>query len=253
MGWFIFGVLSLIGAGVTFFMGRGEKAKSTAMAVADTHTAQELNEIHSRVVGTLDADALAEQCEITGVIECDTPLTAPLSKKTCVAYNHTISREYEEEVTETDSDGKRKTSTRRGSETVESNNRRVKFWVRDSSGQTLVDPEGAAIDLRNSGERFETADDDERGSKRRRTLGYRTTESILSVGSPVYVLGCAVDFQGQPMMSHHPRDKTQKFIISWKSEQELVGAAESGSRNLQITTYVLVGLGMLLIVLGFIF
>lgn len=252
MVWFIIGIICLAIAGGLWYASQGQAAKSTAMAVADTHTAQELHAIHERIVGSIGGDAFAEQCEVTGVIECETPLSAPLSGTPCVAYEYKVIREYEEEETERDEEGNAETKVTRGSETVESNDQHVQFWVKDNTGRVLVDPTDADIDMKRTGERFDE-DEDRSWHAQRRTLGYRKTEQALAMGSQVYVLGCAVDFQGQPLMKRHPQDKNAKFLISWKTEQELVSAAESGSRNYQIASYVVGGLGLLLIVLGFVF
>ncbi len=244
------GILLVIGV-ILFFVGQGQKAKGTAMAVADTHTAQLLKEMHGRIAGSVGAEAFQEHCEVKGIIECDHPLTAPLSQTSCVTYKHVVEREYEEEVVETDEEGKRETKVQRGSERVESHDKRVRFWVRDETGRTLVDPNGADMDLKKTGERYDEEQDTSRG--KRRTLGYSHTEHALPVGLAVYVLGCAVDFQGEPMMSRHPGDSKAKFLISWKTEQELAQSAESGQRHLQFAAAVVSGLGALLLVGGFLF
>jgi hypothetical protein len=252
MVWFIIGIICLAIAGGLWYASQGQAAKSTAMAVADTHTAQELQAIHERIVGSIGSDAFAEQCEVKGIIECDSPLSAPLSETPCVAYVYKVIREYEEEVTERDEEGNEEIKVKSGSETMETNDQRVQFWVRDETGRILVDPTNADIDMKKTGERFDD-EDDQSWQVNRRTVGYRKTEQALAVGNQVYVLGCATDVQGQPTMQRHPQDKSARFLISWKTEQELMSAAESGSRNYQIASYVLGGLGLLLIVLGFVF
>jgi hypothetical protein len=67
-------------------------------------------------------------------------------------------------------------------------------------------------------------------SARTRTLGHRHQEQLLAVGTPVYILGCVVDGQGQPMIARSPKDRKQKFIISRRSERELASAAASAAR-----------------------
>src|SRR5262245_36022557 len=116
----IFGILLLIVAASCYFIARSQSGKLQAMNATDTYSAQELRALHSQITSSLGADALAQACELEGVIECDTPLTTLLSRTACVAYTRTVTREYEEDVTETDQDGKTQTYTRRGGETVES-------------------------------------------------------------------------------------------------------------------------------------
>lgn len=248
MEFIIFGAIALVIAGILVFVARGQQHKLTTMSAAETYTAELLGELHQRIVSSLGSEALQQQCEVTGTIECEKPLKAPLSGIKCVAYTHTVTREYEEEVTETDKDGKRETRTQRGSETVESQDHRVNFWVRDATGRTLVDPTDAELDLPSTDERFEDADDTRR--RGRRTLGYQYREHALAVGKQVYVLGYAVDAQGQPCIARHPAKSNAKYLISWRSERELTRSAESGQRMANIAAIVSGVAGVVLIVIG---
>ncbi|MFL5801115.1 MAG: E3 ubiquitin ligase family protein [Roseiflexaceae bacterium] len=245
---FIVGILLLIAAAVCFFIARSQSGKLQAMNATDTYSAQLLHDLHAQVTSSLGADALAQPCEVEGVIECDAPLTTSLSRTVCVAYTRTVTREYEEDITETDSQGKTQTRTQRGSETVESEERHTNFWVRDATGRTQVDPEGADLDLVETSNHYDPAASPGRG--RARTLGQRSVEQALPIGTRVYVLGCAVDQQGQPTIARSPRDPKARFIISRKSERELAQSAASWSRNLY---YAAVGsgvVGLVLLVIG---
>jgi hypothetical protein len=245
---FVGGILLLIVAVVCYFIARSQAGKLRAMNAADTYTAQMLIDLHGRITGSLGAEALAQPCEVEGVIESDAPLLAPLSKTACVAYTYSVSREYEEDVTSTDSEGKTSTQTQRSSETLESEDRRANFWVRDATGRALVVPESADLDLVETANRFEAASTP--GYGRRRDLGRRSVERTLAVGTQIYILGCAVDHHGQPAIGRSPRDSKARFMISRRGERELAQSAASWSRNLY---YVAAGtgvVGLLLIVLG---
>jgi hypothetical protein len=245
-----FGILFLGIAGGLFYAARNQKGKATSMAATETSTAQLLGDIHKNIVETLDAESLNERCEVKGVVECDAPLTAPLSDKPCVAYKKLVTRQYEEEVTETDSDGKQETKTQRGHETVESNDQRVNFWVRDETGRIMVDPTDAELDMQQTDERYDDERDSAWSTNRRRTLGHTTTEHALEVGTEVYILGFLVDVQGQPAITR-PRTGKERFLISWRREEELSQAAEGSSRNFEIGAYVCAGLGVVLLIMGF--
>jgi hypothetical protein len=242
------GILLLIVAVVCYFIARSQAGKLRAMNAADTYTAQMLSELHARVTASLGAEALAQPCEVEGVIESDAPLIAPLSKTACVAYTYAVTREYEEDVTATDSEGKTTTQTERRSEQLESEDRRANFWVRDATGRTLVAPESADLDLLETSNRFEAAPTPV--YSRRRDLGRRSVEQALAVGTQVYVLGCAIDHQGQPAIGRSPKDTKARFMVSRRSERELSQSAASWSRNLY---YVAAGsgvTGLALLVLG---
>jgi hypothetical protein len=243
-----FGILFIVIAIGCFFAARGQSGRLRAMSAADTFSSQMLQELYNQVVPTLGGEALAQVCEVAGVIEADAALSAPLSGKACIAYTRTVTREYEEDVTSTDSEGKTSTTVARHSETVENNQQRMRFFVRDTTGRVLIDPEQANLDLIETTNRFDPAQS--KPGERTRTLGYRYQEQALPIGAQVYVLGCAVDGGDQPMIARSPRDLKQPFMISRRSERELTTAATSAARKLY---YVAGGsgvVGLVLLILG---
>lgn len=236
----IAGIILLAVAAACFFAARGQMGRLRAMSAADTYTARMLLDLYGRVAGAVGAEALAQPCEVEGAIECDAPLSGPISGAACVAYTHDVVREYEEDVTKTDAQGKTQTETERRSETLVSDSRRANFWVRDATGRVLVCPEQAELDLVETANRYEQAPTS--AGARTRTIGHRHREQALPVGTRVYVLGCAVDSGGQPMIGRNPRDAGQKFIVSRRGERELTRAAATAARNF---TYAAAGLGAL--------
>jgi hypothetical protein len=246
----IFGIIFLIVAAGCFFAARGQARRLQAINAADTFSTQIILDLYNRVVPTLGGEALAQPCEVAGLIEADAPLAGPLSNTACVAYTHTVTREYEEDVTTTDQQGKITTETEQHSETVENDDRRVKFYVRDAAGRVLIDPTDAELDLVDSGTRFDPAT--RTPAARTRTLGHRHQEQSLAVGTQVYILGCVVDGQGQPMISCGPESAKQRFIVSRRGERELANAAASAARNWYYATAGSSVLGLLLLLFGLI-
>jgi hypothetical protein len=244
----IFGVILLLVAIGCFFAARSQSGRLHAIDSTDTFTAQMLGELYNRVIPALGSEALSQPCEVAGIIEADAPLTGPLSNNTCVAYTYQVTREYEEDVTTTDSHGKTTTETKQRSETASSDQRRTRFYVRDATGRVLIDPTDAELDLIDSGTRFDPAQPT--ASARTRTLGHRHQEQSLAIGTPVYILGCVVDGQGQPMIARSPQDHKQKFIISRRSERELASAAASAARYWYYGASGAGALGLVLLVIG---
>jgi hypothetical protein len=204
--------------------------------------------VYRKVAGGVGADALSQPCEIEGSIECDSPLVGPVSKQPCVAYSYSQSREYEERVTSTDSTGKRETKVERRSEQIKGENRRTNFYLRDATGRTLVLPEGAELDLADSGKRFDEVQQPWTGATR--TLGQTHTEQSLTPGTRVYILGCAVDHQGAPAVARHPSNPKQRFLVSRKSERELAGSAAAWARNMYYAAAGAGALGLILTLWG---
>jgi hypothetical protein len=242
------GITLLIIALICFFVARSNAGSLAAMNATDTYTAQLLGDVHRKILGSLGATAMAQPCEIEGVIECTSPLTGPVSKQPCVAYSYTQSREYEERVTSTSSEGKRETKVERRSEQLKSEDRRTPFYVRDDTGLTLVLPEGAELDLVESGKRFDEVQQPWTGMTH--TLGQTHSEQSLAPGTRVYILGCAIDHQGAPAVARHPNSGKGRFLISRKSERELAGSAATWARNMYYAAAGSAALGLVLLVWG---
>src|SRR5437773_4786679 len=86
----IAGIILLAVAAGCFFVARGQAGRLQEMAATDTYTAQMLGQLYQQVTGAVGADSLAQQCEVAGVIECDAPLTAPVSGTACVAFARSV-------------------------------------------------------------------------------------------------------------------------------------------------------------------
>jgi hypothetical protein len=245
-------VFLIIGAGLVALavlfvvLGKLQSNKSLDIRAAQTYTAANLQQQLGN--GSLSEGRL---CEVKGIIECDNPLVAPMTKQPCVAYNHQVERRYEER----DSDG----STRTNSETVHHDSRQVNFWVRDETGRVLILPERAQLELIQSASHFESGPsmgfqidlsrgvvDFQAGSG---TNGFHYTESVLPLGQQVYVLGSLQNRQGQPVLA--ARDK-QRFLISWRSEEELVQSAAKWTTGFYAVAGLLVAVGLGLMGFGLI-
>ncbi len=240
-----FGIVLLIAAVICFFFARSQSNKLADLNATDTYTSQMLRDLHKKVVETLGGEALAEPCEIEGQVSCDNPLVAPISGKSCVAYRFSLTREYSEVVHDTDSEGRKRTRTQTGSETIKSEDKQTNFWINDNSGKVLVRPNDADIEYQ-SGENMLLPSPDQAtilhfdqfefaapasNKGARRTTGYRAQEELFTADGHAYILGCVIDNNGKPMIAYHDK-KLKRFIISRQTERELAKSAAGWSRNL---------------------
>ncbi len=243
MSWL--GIVGIVLCGVGGFLVFSyfkQKKKMEAISGVETTTAAALTEIWKGVSDEIGTGSFEEPAEMKGVLECERPLESEIEKQPCVYYSMRVLRKWEEEYYETDDDGNRERKTRQGSDTVSSNTRSVPFQVRDDTGTVKVNPNDANIDGERIVDRFEPESAVSGGtisfgnfsfslgsgsrSGGRRTLGYQFTETILPLSRRVYVLGTASDSSGE-LMIQKPREKGQ-FIISLKSEEELLKSSKSG-------------------------
>lgn len=255
----------LVAAAVGLLLGSGsQRRKVYEMKSTETSTAADLKSLADTVAKEIGAGSFNQATEVKGAIECDAPLTGELSGRPCVHYAMSVVREWEETVWKTDSQGRRAQETRKGSDTVASNTRGVRFRVRDATGAVDVDPAGAKIDGEKAVARFQPGEPSSGsiqmggfridlpafGGGGRRTVGYRCEETIVPVGARVYVLGEAVDAGGS-LVVRKPAKKDARFVISLRSEEELVRRAGGAARGLSIAAAISAVAGVALAVLAF--
>jgi hypothetical protein len=175
-----------------------------------------------------------------------------MAEERCACYISRVTREYVRSSGHSSDDTPGSHQPRQtASETLSESVRAVPFFVEDSTGKVEVHPEGSEVDARKVVDRFEPSaspgftlggapvpfDEDAN------TLGYRYTESVLSIDAPVYVLGVVREEGGigagpgpvdtpveeLPVMKGgelaytlpSPRDKERRFVISHRSEEAL--------------------------------
>ncbi len=256
------GILIVIGI-IFFFVQQNYSTKLQSIRLATSSTVSDLQRIAREIAGEIGSGNLREYVKVRGIIRSDRPLISELKQQPCVHYTMRVVREYEEQQTTTDSEGKTRTETRRSSETVSSNSQSIPFTLQDNSGDLLVNPDGGNIDTvpvldefrqEHSGGSsisfggFSLAIGAGMGGGRR-TLGYRYTESILPCDREVLVIGTAADDGGQVTL-RKPMQSDKKFIISLKSEEEL---AKSTANAVKGFFYGMVGclsVGSILLILG---
>lgn len=169
--------------------------------------------------------------EVVGLAEAEQPLSSPTAQMPCVYYRYKLEHRVQERVRDESTGAWRYEESW---ETVDEREEAVPFYVRDSSGTCLVYPDGAdfAAETRTQ-EGYGDGRDylsssglaegilegilGSLGGRSESVIGYRVTESVISVGQPVYVLGSAR--RSGETASLGKGDGP--FIISNKMEEEL--------------------------------
>lgn len=207
----LFAVIFLVVGGVLLYFRRSTQQQSALMSQTSTSNASDVSGLSP---GTL--------VEVKGTLRCEEPLTSEMAGERCAYYSATVTREYvEEDHNDNDSGSDRR------SEVLSQVERFAPFTVEDESGRVAVNAEGAEMDVRQVVDRFERDADSgfSLGGIRinfgdsERTIGYRYKESLLPVDRPVYVLGTVQD-NGE-IGAPPDRDKQQRFVVSYRSEEDL--------------------------------
>jgi hypothetical protein len=223
-----------------------QKKRLEAISGVETSTTASLQELCQSVAGEIGKGSFEEVAEVKGVIECDQPIESEIGKQSCAYYSMRVTRKWEEEYYETNQEtGRSERKIRKGSDTVSSNTRSVPFKVRDDTGTILVNPKDANIDGEQIVDQFQPQESISGSTISfgnfsfslggiasgggRRTLGYHFSETILPLNRNAYVLGVASDSSGE-LMIQKPREKGKQFLISLKSEEELLASSQSGMK-----------------------
>ena len=253
--------IGLIGLGIYFFFAR-KRSKETVFNIKATQTfkAKDLIDLHNSVKEDIGIGSFNKILEVKGVVKCDNPLVAELSNQKCVYYSMKIIHEYEETYSTKNAQGRYETRTRKGSEVLSSNAQSTQFYVQDDTGKVLVNPTDATLHTIKVMDRFEREVPNRStitfgkfsinlptNSSGRRTLGYRYVEEIIPIDRPIYVLGEASDLSGE-LAIQLPKDKKESFIVSLKSEEELVRHIEKSITWYLVGAIISIIIGILLIV-----
>lgn len=257
MAFIIIGVIAVILVPILFAIRSSQAKKLYQMQSVETSTVAQLQETRSAVPGSF-----VQRAEVKGVSECDSPLKAEFSETECVAYRIKLEREYEERRWETDSNGNREERINRGYETVSTNERRAPFYLRDSTGRIKVVPDGADLVMERSLSDYQSGlpggsfslgsfalDIASIALGGKQTLGYRYEEWIVPLNRDLYVLGEACDDGGE-LKIRRSSTKGEKYIISVKSEEELVSSAAGAVKGLLIGAIVSGAVGLVLLIIG---
>lgn len=269
--------LAVIGL-ILFLVSRRSTAKVFHMKATDTSRVGAIQKLVAEVAADMP-DGLAtgykEYVEVKGKVACDEPLRGELSDKLGAIMETEVVRVYERREERTDPQGNVRTEWRKGEETVSQNRRESPFWIDDGSGRLRVKTSGnKGIDLEKVVERYEPANAVESGfgggnltlsvgrfqlglggggyGSGSRTLGYKFIERALPIGKAVYALGEAAHVEDEGLVLRVPTDDDKKkpFLISLKTEEDLVRSGEKTALVLRIIAIVLAVGGAALAVVG---
>ena len=191
------------------------------MKYAETTTAKRIEENYKDITEKLGKGNYTEGVELKGQGKTNKPLKSQHTNTDCLWFKSQIIREYEETVNVTDSEGRKKTEIRRGSETVSTTEDSIVFDLDDGSGATIkINPEGSEIVGKQIYNQFKPGEYTgplnftlNALAGGRRTIGYRYIEQIIPSDQRLYILGEASDKNGVLEVKNFS-DKKKKFIIS---------------------------------------
>lgn len=229
--------LLLLAIGALLLWLRWRKTARAALMAVGTSSA---SEARAKPAGTL--------VEVSGTLVCEAPLTSEFAGAPCAYHRSTVTHIYDQRVRD---DGQWRTD--RESEVISANERRVPFAVRDTTGLIPVNPQGAEIEAVPVHDQTEPSGDALTNLAvglaasvlhlpGRRTVGYRREEAILPLNVRVYVLGVV-----GPDGAIGAAGRGQAFVISHRSEGEILASLASSGRWLGIAAAITLLVGVALV------
>lgn len=190
-----------------------------------------------------------DRVELSGILEIEgDALIAPRSETPCAAFDYTrIQEDWERRRNTMDWQMNQVMQDRRTERLVYRNQDRrreqlPRFFVRDDTGRVEVDSEGAQFDLKETDTGFECYTN---GTSTERRIQH--LERCLPMGQQVYVLGYLQNNNGAPLVARYPLGSEQRFLISYRTEEQLTGRARTHSYGLYLAGGLSGGAAVLLV------
>jgi hypothetical protein len=259
----IAGIILIVIAVVAAFVQRHQGGKAHAARATETLSCADINTLSTGVSAEVGGGGFHQRCEVVGQAAPGEGglIKAPHSGADAVWHHSTVTHRYWE-MEERVVDGQRQRNRVERDETVSDITSAQPFVVSDGTGSVVISPDGANVDKpERVADRFEPQVTQEqlpsglagvlgsflRAGSQSGTLGFRYQEWIIRPGARLYVHGEVSDATGQVAFA---KPSEGRYIISTRSEEQIVGAAE---RNATIATGVggVLGVaGLVLVILG---
>lgn len=271
MGFIIIGLV-LIGIGVYLAWFQRRKTGDALLDIQATQTSTIADVKEAMADMASISDSYREYCELKGTVKAKNPQKAPFSQKEAAFYRATTYRVYEEQEQYTDSEGNRKTKLVKKEEKISDEESGEELVLTDANGDTIdIETVGvsSAFDLPKTVDRFEPANvyngmQFHQNPRRRfqsfegsfiagngaRMLGYRMVEYAFLSGQKLYLLGDAYMNAGT-LTFGKPTEKGKQFIVTAKSEEELVSTKQSSQKMSLIGGIACAVIGLIIMISGF--
>lgn len=262
--------LVLIAVGVYFLLVQFKKSGNDLIEIQFQQT-KTIPEALEAVKAMEDIDPnYREMIELKGFADCKNPQTTPYSQKKVAFYTAEVHQISEETREETDSNGNRRTRTYKHDDKLSEEESGEPLLLKDNDGNEIVietNGVSGSFDMPKTLDRFQNANNGYSpfmNPNRRfrefginmnfgggnRLLGYKQIENTINLRQPLYVLGEAYMNCGQLFIGP-PREKGKSFIVSTKSEEELIKDKKNSKMMSIVVGVAAIVIGIVLIVMNF--
>ncbi|MGI6253381.1 MAG: E3 ubiquitin ligase family protein [Aminivibrio sp.] len=245
------GLLAAGGAYLAFVQSKKKEGLARELQFMKSTSLPELHESLKALDAEGLGDSFRDMVETNGSAETDGELKTPHSETPCAYFEASVTREYEQMETYTDKDGKVRTRRNKLYENVSSDKSSSPLYIADGGVRARIDLQGANLDLKSGEDRYEPFKEDRGYSffgvnftvpSGTRTLGFRYKERLIPLGQPLYVVG-EIRKSGGELRIGKPSEKDKPFIVSVKSEEEVLDSMKGSAKTTQYFGYALIVIG----------
>lgn len=270
MGLIIIGII-LVGVGVWFAVFQRAKSANLAQEIQAQPT-KTYDEVRDALAAMQDYDPnYREMVEFKGYASSSAPVVTPFSK-TKVAYyiaeSVQVSEVTEERVNR--DTGARTTTTNKREDKISEEVSPAELLVKDNAGNEIViETRGVekkldlvksydVLDRKNLGNNGQTITVSSGRNNTtvrvgndngRRIIGYKNVEKTFPLNGALYVLGEAYMIANRIHIGP-PRDSKQPFIVTTKSEEQMLKSSQSSQTTAMVGGIVSIVAGLILFIMG---
>ncbi len=250
------GLVAAGGAYLAFVQSKKSEGLARELQFMKATSLSEIEESMKALEAEGLGDSFRDVVETNGSAETDGELKSPHSETPCAYFQASVTREYEKMETYTDKDGKVRTRRTKLYEPVSNEKSHSPLYIADRGTRVRIDLQGADLDLKSGEERYEPFKEDRGYSffgvnftvpSGTRTLGFKYSEKLIPLGQSLYVVG-EVRKSGGELSIGKPSEKGKPFIVSVKSEEEVIAGMKGSAKTTQYFGYALLVIGAALAV-----
>lgn len=251
--------LIFIGVGLFTIICLYPKAKNSVleMKYLKSKTISELKDIFNQMDSNGLGNEYREFVELKGNIVSDNLVETPFSNRKVAYYNSKVSQVEERREESYDSQGHRRTVTTKDENVISNEHSSQDIYVKDSSCNDEVVLEinstGCELDIPKTFDRFESKSNVSKYgyfnniSYGPRTLGFKLTEETIEANQNLYVIGEAFKV-GDKIHIGKPNDNKKPFIVSTKSEEDLVNSSNQKAMISLVSGIIAIAVGLIILV-----
>ena len=254
--------LILIGGGLfaIFYLRPKTQSNVTEMKYMKTKTIAELKDMFAQMEANGLGNDYREFVELKGNVVSDNLVETPFSNRQVPYCESKLVQVTETKEQYRDSNGRTQTRIRKHENTISNEKSSQDISMSDGSSNEAVVVEingtGCKADIQKSFDRFEPKDNmrnyryfNSRSWNRldAETIGFRMEEKTLEINQNLYVIGEAFKV-GNQIHIGKPQDNKKPFIVTSKSEEDLINQSNQNAKFYLIGGIVTIIIGVIMII-----